>query len=241
MFGMLIVLDRLAKDFREFPLEFSLKRKVEFYPGPPANASRITGDVLEVGPGLGHFLLELADQNPGKRYVAIESQNKRFNRIAEKARKGKERGIDNLIVLKGYAQALIPLWLETGTFERVYVLFPDPWPKTRHACNRLLTSDFISILACVLKEGGELFMATDYLPYAEWIIDAASQVKSLENGGDPYCDQGSVADYIPTVFEQKWRGQGRRISYMRFVRAKLNPSFPIDFNRRIQHDSPKSA
>lgn len=221
-------MDRLSKDFREFPLEFSLKQKVEFYPTEPDHGLRVTGDVLEVGPGLGHFLLELAEQNPDKQYVAIESQNKRFHRIAEKTEK---RAITNVTVIKGYAQAVIPLWLEAGSFERVYVLFPDPWPKTRHARNRLLTTDFISILACMLKVGGELFIATDYLPYARWIIDAAEPVESLNNGGDLFCDQASVADYIPTIFERKWRSQGKRICYMKFIRTNVNPSFPIDFKR----------
>ena len=219
-------MDRLSKDNREFPFEFSRKRKVEFYPKPPDNSTRLTGDVLEVGPGLGHFLLELADQNKGKQYVAIEAQNKRYHRIAEKAKK---RGTKNLIVMKGFAQVVIPAWLESGSFERVYVLFPDPWPKTRHACNRLLTTDFISVLACLLKKNGELFMATDHLGYAKWIIRAAEQVQSLENSGNPFCDQKLVADYVPTIFEQKWRREGKQISYMKFVRTNANPSFPIGY------------
>jgi tRNA (guanine-N7-)-methyltransferase len=218
-------MDRLAKDNRNFPYEFNANREVEFYPIPPKNGERLSGDILEVGPGLGHFLLALAESNPDKHYLAIESQNKRFHRIAEKAAK---MGVTNVTIMKGYAQAVIPLWLQSGTFERVYVLFPDPWPKTRHARNRLLTPDFISILACLLRPGGELFMATDHAGYARWIIEAASQVCALSNIGDPFCHQSDVADYLPTIFEQKWRKQGKQIAYMRFVRNENNPSSKCD-------------
>lgn len=212
-------MNRLSRDRREYPFEFSLSRKVQGYPSDPAEGVRFDGDILEVGPGLGHLLLELCQASPEERFLAIEIGNKRFNRMAEKAARS---GIENLTLLKGAAQALIPKYLKLGSLKRIYVLFPDPWPKTRHGCNRLLTPDFIAMLACLLKPGGELFVATDHEPYAKWILQAANQVPALENRGSPFCDVSQVADYIPTVFEQKWRGKGLPIFYMSYLRSQDN-------------------
>lgn len=198
---------------RQFPYEWESKREVLFY---PEVQERVIGDILEIGPGRGDFLFALAEKWPEKRIVGVEFLKKRYFRLI---RRIEQRGLSNILLVQGRAQIVIPKYFQIGIFERIYVLFPDPWPKDRHIHHRLMTADFMSILACLLKPGGDLIVATDYRLYAEWVVENSADVDALENAGSPYCKPSEVPDYLPTFFEQKWREEGRDIYYMRFRRV----------------------
>jgi tRNA (guanine-N7-)-methyltransferase len=199
---------------RQFPYEYESRREVLFYPEKP---DRVGGDILEIGPGRGDLLFAMAEKSPEKEFVAIEYLIKRYFKLIKRIER---LGLQNILLIQGRAQIVMPRLIAPDTFGRVYVMFPDPWPKERHAPHRLLTVDFLNILACTLKAGGDLVIATDFRPYAEWVVENAQQVPSLENAGSPYCDSSAIPDYAPTFFEQKWRDQRREIYYMRF--RKLN-------------------
>ena len=99
-------------------------------------------------------------------------------------------------------------------FEKIYVLFPDPWPKKRHALKRLLQTEFIELISRFLKPQGDLFFATDVAWYADWVIENCREISSIECVGDPWVDAKSLFGYAPTFFEQKWRAEGRKIYYL---------------------------
>ena len=202
---------------REFPWKFAEKREVLFYPERPGGSEHhpVGGDVLEIGPGQGYLLLGQSKVNPDKRYVAVEFGKKRYYRLIDRMQK---LGIENIQLISGLAQTVLPRYMTLDTFERVWILFPDPWPKARHAQHRLLTVDFLSVLACILKLEGDLIIATDHRPYAEWIAGNGARVPALVNTGAPFCDQSVIPDYIPTYFEKKWRGQGKDIFFLRYIR-----------------------
>ena len=80
-----------------------------------------------------------------------------------------------------------------------------------------MTVEFITLLADFLRPGGDLFFATDYRPYAEWVAGNSKQVQHLQSLGAP--DFTTIDDmeyYSPTFFELKWRDEGRAIYYMRY-------------------------
>ncbi len=206
---------------RHFPYEYESRREVLFYPERP---DRITGDILEIGPGRGDLLFSLAERFPEKKFVAIEFLKKRHFKLIKRIER---RGLTNITLIQGRAQIVMPKYFRCGMFNRVYVMFPDPWPKERHIPHRLLTVDFISILACVLRAGGDLVVATDYRPYAEWVVENCGEVPSLRSIGDPYCEASDIPDYIPTFFEQKWREEGRAIHYLRYYREDI----PVSMSR----------
>jgi tRNA (guanine-N7-)-methyltransferase len=212
---------------REFPWEFAEKREVLFYPDRPGDRAGgpLQGDVLEIGPGQGYLLLGQAKINPDKKFVAIEFGKKRYYRLIGRIEK---LGIGNIQLVAGLAQTVVPRYLPLGTFERTYVLFPDPWPKARHAQHRLLTADFIAVLACILKPDGDLIIATDYGPYAEWVARNGEKVRALERLGSPYCDQSQIPDYLPTYFGKKWRGQGKDIFFLRYLKKNMPVARNLD-------------
>ena len=194
---------------REFPVEHEFRKGVLWYPEP---VEKISGDILEIGPGRGDLCMSLADRYPDKRITAVELSTRRYYKLAKRIER---QELTNLTVLRTAAQVAIPRYCVPESFERVYVLFPDPWPKKRHAPNRLLSPEFLTLLAGLLKPGGSFFHATDYPEYVQWVLENLNQVPMLQNEGDPYMSQADITDYFPSFFEELWRTKGRKIHYVR--------------------------
>ena len=198
---------------REFPLEFRSRKPVLFAPEQP---DTIRGDFLEIGPGNGEFLLHLAARYPDRRLVALELDRGRFHKLE---RKLKNRSLDNVLLICGDARIVVPRYLADCRFERIYVLFPDPWPKRRHAPHRLMSLQFCLMLADVLRPGGEIYVATDVRAYAEWVAENLIQVPALELRGFPFTNDNRIRDYQTTFFERVARDEGAEIHYLVAVRA----------------------
>ncbi len=198
---------------KKFPREFESRKPILIY---PKGSSVEGGDVLEIGPGRGDLLMDLAEAWPDKQFVAIEIAWKRFHKLIPRIEK---RGLKNIQLLRGDARIVLDRFFEKETFEKIYVLFPDPWPKKRHALKRLLQIEFIELLQSYLQPEGSLFFATDVAWYADWVIDNCRQVPSLVCTGDPFVNAEDLFGYTPTFFEQKWRAEGRQIYYLWYQRG----------------------
>ena len=73
---------------------------------------------------------------------------------------------EGIPILEGYRAEHID-----ASLDLVYILFPDPWPKTRHHKRRLIQPEFLTDLARVMKPGAELRFATDWANYASWTLE----------------------------------------------------------------------
>ncbi|MBU8932766.1 MAG: tRNA (guanosine(46)-N7)-methyltransferase TrmB [candidate division Zixibacteria bacterium] len=206
---------------KTFPFQYEAGKPILIY---PEGSETKGGDVLEIGPGRGDLLLDLAEAMPAARLVAIEIGKRRYYRLIPRIEK---RGLSNIQLIGGDARIVLTNHFSQGAFDKIYVLFPDPWPKKRHAYRRLLNTEFIELLTRFLTVDGDLFMATDVDWYAEWAANNAESLPQLENMGNPYVDASELFSYTPTYFEQKWRADGRSIYYMRF--------------RRLEHAGPSST
>jgi len=193
---------------REFPLEFRQGKPILFFPEQP---ERFDGDFLEIGPGNGDFLITLATRYPDKRIIALEIDRPRFHKIEKKLRR---RGISNVLLVYGDARVVVPRHLHACRFDRIYVLFPDPWPKRRHAPHRLMSLPFAQMLAGLLRRQGEIYVATDVRPYAEWVAENIVQVPGLELLGFPFTPENLIRDYEGTFFERVARREGEQIYYL---------------------------
>jgi tRNA (guanine-N7-)-methyltransferase len=206
--------EKLMESFqRIFPFEHEAKRTILYYPEEQAE---ISGDILEVGPGRGDLLLWLAGNYPEKRLVGIELGNKRYRKLIKRIER---LGLTNVYLVRGNARIVVPKHFHTPSFERIYVLFPDPWPKNRHVFYRLLSTEYLLQLCDLLKPGGDIVLATDVQLYADWVIRNTEQVPALKNLGSPY---SITYDLIPsgeqTYFEKKWRDEGRDIFYVHLMK-----------------------
>ncbi|GAB4315501.1 MAG: hypothetical protein Kow0074_03110 [Candidatus Zixiibacteriota bacterium] len=198
---------------RAFPFEFAFRREARFYPNDPGD---VTGDVLEIGPGRGDFLLATAQAYRNRRFVAIELKNRRFRKLVDRL---KRRELNNVLLINGDARIVVAKAVPMQAFEQIYVLFPDPWPKRRHEPMRLLSSDFLELLKDRLKPDGELILATDDQSYRDWIMKNAARVDDLDLAGVHESGEALTPDWVPTLYEQKWRDEGRTITYFSYRRS----------------------
>ncbi|MDO8520077.1 MAG: hypothetical protein Q7T11_07950, partial [Deltaproteobacteria bacterium] len=130
-----------------------------------------------------------------------------------------KKGIENILLIRGDARIVIPRFFSEGTFEKIFVLYPDPWPKDRHAFRRLLNEEMLALLAHHLKKGGELVFATDVKNYAEGVLQNAGRIPSIQKKEIFPKSSFPLERAKPTFFEDKWVAEGKGIHYLWFVKS----------------------
>jgi len=175
----------------------------------PGDWTRIFGRaaplIVEVGFGKDPFLLDRATARPGEDHVGIERDPGRVEAFAEAI---VSRGLTNVRVLPVSAEIALGICFEDGAVAELHVYFPDPWPKLRHAKNRLVQPWFAREARRVLAADGRLFVATDDAPYAAQIRDVL---------GAAFTDADLAGPSPSTKFERLWRSRGRTIHRMEFA------------------------
>jgi tRNA (guanine-N7-)-methyltransferase len=97
--------------------------------------------------------------------------------------------------------------LPDASADRFYVLFPDPWPKTRHKKRRLIQAEFLAKAARVMKPGARLRFATDWADYADWTLErflASTSFRWTAERADDW--RAPWADHVATRYEMKRLG-----------------------------------
>ncbi len=130
---------------------------------------------LEVGFGGGEHLLWQADTH---RSVGIIGCEPFLSGVAKLVRGIDEAGLGTVRLYDDDARHVLD-WLPEAGIGRVFVLFPDPWPKKRHRKRRFLNPDGLSRLARVLRRGGELRFATDIADYAAMVTASMERSRRL--------------------------------------------------------------
>lgn len=176
---------------------------------------------LEIGFGGGEHLAALARDHPEIGLVGCEPF---INGVAALLAKLEEADAGfsphNLKIFPDDARLLMPS-LPTAAFERIYALFPDPWPKTRHHRRRLIVPDNLDQFARLLRPRGLLRFASDHMEYARWALWHISRHPAFEWMAEGPKDwrrrfEGSV----PTRYETKALGRGETCVYLTFRRRR---------------------
>ncbi len=169
---------------------------------------------LEVGFGAGEHLAAQAEAHRATGFIGAETY---INGIAGLLARARAVALDNLRLWPADIRLLLPAFAPRS-IARVFVLFPDPWPKARHHKRRLVAGPFLDELARIMVPGAELRVATDDEDYAAWVREelAAHPGFAAVPGADPRYRPG---DWIPTRYETKALAQGRAPLYFRVARA----------------------
>ena len=170
---------------------------------------------LEIGFGGGEHLAEQAARNPDVLLIGAEPFQ---NGVASAVRHIDERGLANVRLHAGDARELVEA-LPANVVNRVFILFPDPWPKARHHKRRLMTEPFIADLARVLRPGGVLRFATDWRDYAAWTLERVERSPLFQWTAESAADwREAPPDHAPTRYEAKRLGDSAPL-FLEFVRA----------------------
>lgn len=168
---------------------------------------------LEYCSGNGDWIVEKAKEKPEVFWIAVEKQFPRVRKIWSKM---KNDHLSNLLIVCGEAQAFTCSYLPSELLDAVFVNFPDPWPKKRHAKHRLIQSSFTSQLARVIKKGGKVTYATDHEEYSKQMIDVMHSQSNWSSAfPKPYFLQ-SWQDYGESWFQKLWQREGRQFYYMQW-------------------------
>ena len=158
---------------------------------------------LEIGFGGGEHM---AAQAARRRDVLILGAEPFLNGVASALRHLDEGAIDNVRLRAGDARDLLAA-LPDASLARVFILFPDPWPKARHHKRRLVNADTIAELARVLRPGGRLRFVTDWKDYAAWTLERLTASTAFAwNAEGPADWRNPPADHVTTRYESKALG-----------------------------------
>ena len=133
--------------------------------------------VVEIGSNRGRFLCALARSEPTRHVLGLEWREKWVNELRKTADK---RRLDNLHCLHTDARLALPLLIEPGSLDLLFVLYPDPWWKPRHASRRLVDPPFLELVAALLRDDGVLVIKTDALVLRDEIDGVAREVDAVE-------------------------------------------------------------
>jgi tRNA (guanine-N7-)-methyltransferase len=158
---------------------------------------------LEIGFGGGEHMVAKAARRGD---VLILGAEPFVNGVASALRHIEQAGAANVRMHAGDARDLMAL-LPDSSIDRLFILFPDPWPKLRHHKRRLVDAAFLTEAARLLKAGGRLRFATDWADYADQVltllpgrIDLAWTAEAADDWRLP------PADHVTTRYEDKRLG-----------------------------------
>ena len=170
---------------------------------------------LEIGFGAGEHAAHLAEINPDIGLIGCEVFE---NGIASLLAHIDTKALANIRI---YPEDVRYLWaaIPDAAFQRIYVMFPDPWPKTRHAKRRMIGPDNLDTLARLLQPGGQLIVASDHPIYVTWALAHLTRHQAFQWTAKRAADwQCPPEGTIETRYAAKAVREGRVPSYFVFDR-----------------------
>ncbi len=165
---------------------------------------------LEIGFGRGDFLLYLSQKYKDAFIIGIETSLKCLERAQKLLY---EKKVENVRLLKGDARFLVREVFPKSSLDAIFINFPCPWPKKKHAERRVTTKKFLKVYAFVLKVGGVFELYTDEKWYFEEVFFNLSQSSFF----DVYFEENPLRE-VKTKYEKKWLKQGKTIYKIKAVR-----------------------
>lgn len=172
---------------------------------------------LEYCSGNGLWIAAKAQAHPDINWVAVEIK---FTRVRKIWSKIKNLNLQNLIVVCGEAYEATRRYFPAASIANAYINFPDPWPKRRHAGNRLIQPRFISEVWRVLKPDAIFSLVTDDIDYSERMLKEMGSHAGFESRHPFPGYVNELAGYGSSYFEDLWREQGRTIRYHQYLCKK---------------------
>lgn len=170
--------------------------------------------VMEIGFGNGDTLVDLAAASPETDFLGVEVHPPGVGRCLLAIQ---SRALTNLRLVAHDAVEVLANQLPPASLDEVLLYFPDPWPKKRHHKRRIVQPAFASLVATVLRPDGRFRLATDWEPYAEWMLEVLNSAPEFANAapGNGCIERPGRGE---TRFEDRGRRLGHRVIDLEYVR-----------------------
>jgi tRNA (guanine-N7-)-methyltransferase len=162
---------------------------------------------LEIGFGGGEHMAHQAGLHPDVTVIGAEAFQ---NGVAKALAHIEEKALTNLRIHYGDARPLLEA-LPAESFDRVYLLYPDPWPKARQKGRRFVNAENLRRFHRILKSDGQFLFASDIADYVEWTREHVL----AHSGFEPFTDSAApFENWVETRFETKAKKAGRESRYL---------------------------
>jgi tRNA (guanine-N7-)-methyltransferase len=155
---------------------------------------------IELGSGDGSFLLEWARRHPERNFLGVE---RLAGRLGKLDRQGRCAGLQNLRGLRVESAYFTEYLVPPGSVAAFHIYFPDPWPKKRHAANRLIQPHFAAVLHRALTADGTVYLRTDHEAYFAQMLEVMRGAAGFRETETP-----AALAAVTTDFEREFAAQG---------------------------------
>jgi tRNA (guanine-N7-)-methyltransferase len=155
---------------------------------------------LELGSGMGEFLVAMAEKNLGENFLGIDFNG---SRIKKSARLAMQHSLNNIRFHRNKIDVSFLTEFQLGSVDRIIINFPDPWPKERHFKQRLIQMPLVTALAKIIKPGGVLSFGTDCRRYAKESFALFLSSGHFINTLSPAWRTESIKEYTETYFQNE--------------------------------------
>lgn len=184
--------------------------------GPDRLFERRRPLALEIGCGIGDFIVQMARQQPEINFLAIDIYNKGCFKTCKKI---DAAGLENVRVLRIEARYLMSRYLSPESLSAIYINCPDPWPKKRHRYRRLVNEDFARMALYYLQPAGHFFFSTDFADYAETVAGFFPRLAGYRNELPAPMVQ-SLPGYPLSKYMRRFLDQGLPIHFLHYRREE---------------------
>ncbi len=164
---------------------------------------------------MGHALVAWAQQHPDWNLLGIDVYQPGIGSVLMRLQ---NENLKHVRIINAEARTALGELFSPASLDEVRIYFPDPWPKKRHHKRRLIQPGFATLLANRMKSGGQLLLASDWHPYAEWMLDVLDREPCFENLAGAGRFAGGNSDRPVTNFEARGQALGHEVWNLAFKR-----------------------
>ncbi len=169
---------------------------------------------LEIGCGIGDFIVQIAARHPERNFIAIDIFNRGCRQTCTRI---EHSNLSNILMLRIEARYLLHHYLGKESLQAIYINCPDPWPKKRQRKRRLLNQNFLDLSLYCLQDSGELNFCTDFVDYGETASELLNDDERFNNLADsPYSHD--LGDYPVSKYMQRFLDRQQPIYLCRYLK-----------------------
>lgn len=168
---------------------------------------------LEIGCGVGDFIVQMAAMHPDINFIALDFYNKGCIKTCKRVDKA---GITNVRVLRAEARSFIEACIPLGALKMVIINCPDPWPKLRHRKRRLVNPSFVSYLSGYMRSAADLYFATDFVDYGHDVAEFMAVQPGFINQLAPDNFRHNLDSYPVSKYMKRFMELGQPIYYVHY-------------------------